>query len=82
MLDMDRAAKLVGHYRYVFSGEAGEAVLNDLAFRAGITPDPDRMRSENALSHYAGDQLTHAECAYRNGTQDFFRYIEALVSQK
>lgn len=28
----------------------------------------------------AGADLTHADCAYRNGMQDLYRYVEAIIS--
>ena len=33
------------------------------------------------MDEQVGSQLTHSECAYRNGMQDLFRYIEAMASE-
>jgi hypothetical protein len=73
------AEKLVGAYRYAFGSAEGNMVLKDLAVRCGVIAD-DKLQTH--LSHYAGSGLTHAECAYRNGMQDFFKYIEALTKQQ
>jgi hypothetical protein len=58
---------LIGSYRSVFKSSDGEKVLEDL-------------RDFSNLDAQAGSELSHAECAYRNGMQDMFRYIEAVIS--
>ena len=58
---------LVKTYETVLYTDNGEKVLKDLRDFCGI----DKQ---------AGSQLSHAECAYKNGMQDMFRYIEAMVS--
>ena len=75
----EEAEKLVCAYRYVFGSAEGEMVIKDLAVRCGVKADD---KKQTYLTHYAGSGLTHAECAYRNGMQDFFKYIEALITNE
>jgi len=68
ILDNDELKILVGSYRRIFSSEEGDTVLKDI-------------RNFCSVDEQVGSQLTHAECAYRNGMQDLFRYIEAMASE-
>lgn len=58
---------LIGAYKRALNTAEGEIVVNDL-------------RSFCAIDEQANSNLTHAECAYRNGMQDMYRYIEAMLS--
>tara|TARA_X000001382_G_scaffold22695_1_gene13800 strand:+ start:11830 stop:12030 length:201 start_codon:yes stop_codon:yes gene_type:complete len=62
------AIKLVETYKAVLNTNNGNEVLQDLRNLCGI-------------NEQAGSQLSHSECAYKNGMQDMFRYIEAMVSK-
>ena len=59
---------LVKTYETVLYTDNGEKVLKDLRDFCGI-------------DEQAGSQLSHAECAYKNGMQEMYRYIEAMVSK-
>ena len=59
---------LLKTYERVLYTDNGEKVLRDLSDFCGIEDQ-------------AGAQLSYAECAYKNGMQDMFRYIEAMVSK-
>ena len=72
--------QLHGAYKYVLNSREGQVVLKDLAEFVGIIPDPEKMK-EGRLSHLAGSEMSHAECAYRNGAQDLYKYIESYVSE-
>lgn len=76
-LDVD---KILGAYQYVFNSPEGRLVLNDLAKFTGMAPDP--LFNTGRESHRAGPDLTHAECAYRNGQQDLYKYIEAIATEE
>tara|TARA_R100001086_G_scaffold165999_1_gene89909 strand:- start:368 stop:580 length:213 start_codon:yes stop_codon:yes gene_type:complete len=56
---------LVENYKYVFGTTEGQEVLDDI-------------RNFSQIDNQAGTNLTHAECAYRNGIQDLYRYIQAM----
>jgi len=71
--------KLMGAYKYVFNSPEGQVVLKDLSEFSGMTPDPEGLK-EARMTHMAGADLTHAQCAYRNGMQDLFRYVESYVA--
>ena len=60
--------KLIGAYRRCLLTPEGETVLQDL-------------RSFAQIDEQAGSELTHAECAYRNGLQDFYRYVDGLLAE-
>jgi|TARA_R100000482_G_scaffold9350_1_gene2794 hypothetical protein len=60
--------QLVSSYKRVFKTPEGGEVLDDL-------------RDFSQMDDQAGSTLTHSECAYRNGMQDMYRYIEALISE-
>ena len=59
---------LINAYKAVFKTINGEEVLEDL-------------RKFSLIDEQAGATLTHSECAYRNALQDFYRYIEASISE-
>ena len=62
------AINLVKIYESALNTENGDKIIQDLRDFCGI----DKQ---------AGSQLSHAECAYKNGMQDMYRYIEAMVSK-
>ena len=66
-MDQDHAMKLVGAYRRILNTADGGIIMDDL-------------REFSMIDQQAGSELTHAECAYRNALQDFFRYIDAMVA--
>ena len=68
-MDNDELNILVGSYRRIFSTQEGDTVLKDI-------------RNFCSMDEQVGSQLTHSECAYRNGMQDLFRYIEAMASEE
>jgi hypothetical protein len=78
----EKMEKVVGAYRRAFNTPEGELVLQELAVFCGLAPDPDMRDIQNQLSHFAGSELSHAECAYRNGMQDLYRHIEALATEE
>ena len=80
-MDVKEADRLIGAYRYVFNSPEGQKVLEDLMIWSGMIPDPEKVKVMK-LTHFAGDDLTHSQCAYRNGTQDVVKYIEAMSSMK
>lgn len=80
-MNIDKGDELLGAYRYVFNSPEGEKVLKDLAVFSGLEPDELSLR-KGFLSHIAGSGLTHAECAYRNGQQDLYRYISGMSENK
>jgi uncharacterized protein YgfB (UPF0149 family) len=51
----------------VFKTPEGSEVLDDL-------------RDFCNIDAQAGSDLSHADCAYRNGMQDLYRYVEAIIS--
>jgi|TARA_R100000482_G_scaffold40948_1_gene14189 hypothetical protein len=61
-------ANLISAYKRVFKTPEGSEVLDDL-------------RDFCNIDVQAGSELSHADCAYRNGTQDMYRYIEAIISE-
>lgn len=79
-MDKEKFEKLQGAYRRALNTAEGEAVLKDLAIFCGLSPDPEGLK-RNEMTHWAGQNLSHAECAYRNGMQDLFRYIESYVAE-
>jgi hypothetical protein len=68
MLSEYDAKKLVGAYKSVLLTTNGEEILNDL-------------RRFAQMDAPIGCDVSYAECAYRNGMQDMYKYIEALVSE-
>lgn len=60
--------ELVGSYKSIFKTSNGKEVLSDL-------------RKFSGIDEQSGSELTLAQCAYRNALQDFYRYIEAMVSE-
>lgn len=66
-MDTDLMHKLIGAYRRALLTAEGEIILNDL-------------REFCAIDEQAGAELSLQECAYRNGQQDLFRYIDGLVA--
>ena len=66
-MDEDVMHKLIGAYRRALLTAEGQIILEDL-------------RSFCGMDEQVGCELTHAECAYRNGAQDIFRYIDGLVA--
>ena len=68
-LILDKLKILIDSYRRVFNTEEGVEVLKDL-------------REFCQMDSMAGSQMNHSECAYRNGTQDMYRYIEAIISEE
>tara|TARA_X000001388_G_scaffold7509_1_gene4649 strand:- start:81 stop:284 length:204 start_codon:yes stop_codon:yes gene_type:complete len=60
---------LVNTYKSVFSTLDGQKVLDDL-------------RKFSGIDEQSGSALSHSECAYRNAMQDFYRYIEAVISEE
>ena len=69
MQNNDEMVKLVGSYKRVFLTPEGEHVLEDL-------------RNFTEINQPIGSDVTHAQCAYRNGMQDLYKYIDALVSDE
>ena len=68
-MNSDELNILIGSYKRVFNTEDGLRVLEDIDAFA-------------LIDEQVGSQLTHAECAYRNGMQDLIRYIKALISEE
>jgi len=66
-MNQDHALKLIGAYRRTMLSPDGGTVIDDL-------------RAFSHLDEQAGSDLSLSECAYRNGMQDFYRYIEAMIS--
>ena len=66
-LSPDEQHKLVGAFRRALLTAEGEIILKHLRWWVEIDVQ-------------AGAELTHSECAYRNGAQDLFRYIDGLVA--
>lgn len=60
-------SNLISAYKRVFKTPEGSEVLDDL-------------RDFCRIDAQAGADLTHADCAYRNGMQDLYRYVEAIIS--
>lgn len=60
--------KLVSAFKAIFKTTNGEEVLADL-------------RKLCQIDEQAGSNISHPECAYRNGMQDMYRYIEAMLSE-
>ena len=81
-MNPDKMNNIVGAYRRALNTPEGEVVLEDLGVFCGLIPDPEQRDQENKLSHFAGSEMTHAECAYRNGMQDMFKHIEALATEE
>lgn len=79
-MNINRAAKIVGAYRYAFGSAEGEVALKDMAVYCGIAPDPDGDKQNASSFYHAGDLLTERERAYRDGMQDFYKYILTLAS--
>tara|TARA_R100000479_G_scaffold159848_1_gene97110 strand:- start:328 stop:534 length:207 start_codon:yes stop_codon:yes gene_type:complete len=59
---------LISAYKAIFNTKNGDEVLDDL-------------RKLAQIDEQAGSSLSHSECAYRNGMQDMYRYIEAMLSE-
>ena len=59
--------KLVGAFRRALLTAEGEIIL-------------EHLRWYCEMDEQAGAELTHSECAYRNGAQDIYRYIDGLVA--
>lgn len=59
---------LIAAYKAVFTTKNGDEILDDL-------------RKLAQIDEQAGSSLSHSECAYRNGMQDMYRYIEAMLSE-
>ena len=66
-MDREQAERLVAACRRALLTPDGEVIMSDL-------------RDFAMMDKQAGSQLSHAECAYRNGLQDFYRYLDALIS--
>ena len=66
-MDMHEMHQLIGAYRRALLTAEGEIILKDLRAFCG-------------LDEQVGAELSHSECAYRNGAQDLFRYIDGLVA--
>lgn len=58
---------LVGCYKRTLNTPEGDEVIDDL-------------RKFAKIDEPAGSDLSLQECAYRNGMQDLFKYIDALRS--
>lgn len=66
-MNVDEMQKRIGAYRRALLTPEGEIILKDL-------------RDFAQIDNPAGSELSHSECAYRNGLQDFYRYVDALVA--
>lgn len=66
-MDRNEAERLVAAYRRALLTPDGSVIMDDL-------------RSFAQMDEQAGSDKTHSECAYRNGLQDFYRYLDALIS--
>lgn len=78
-MNIKHAEELIGSYRRALKTPEGEVILNDIGVMCGMLPDPEQIKG-HVLSHMAGSEMTHAECAYRNGMQDLYKYMEAMVA--
>lgn len=66
---MNDVKELVETYKRALNTAEGDIIINDLENFA-------------LMDEQVGSQLSHAECAYRNGMQDLVRYIKALITEK
>ncbi len=66
---MSDLKELVETYKRALNTAEGDIIINDLENFA-------------LMDEQVGSQLSHAECAYRNGMQDLVRYIKALITEK
>jgi len=66
---MNELKELVETYKRALNTAEGDIIINDLENFA-------------LMDEQVGSQLSHAECAYRNGMQDLVRYIKALITEK
>lgn len=73
----DDAEKLMGAYRRALHTPEGQLILDDLAKFCGLIPENGK-----GATHMAGAELSHAECAYRNGQQDLWKYIDGMASEQ
>ena len=66
---MNELKELVETYKRALNTAEGDIIISDLENFA-------------LMDEQVGSQLSHAECAYRNGMQDLVRYIKALITEK
>lgn len=66
---MNDLKELVETYKRALNTAEGDIIISDLENFA-------------LMDEQVGSQLSHAECAYRNGMQDLVRYIKALITEK
>jgi len=67
MKDVKELERIVAAYKRFSTTPECELIIKDL-------------RAFSMIDKQAGSSLTHEECAYRNALQDFYRYIEAMIS--
>jgi len=78
-MDIKKAEKLLGAYSRALKTPEGETILQDLLEFTGMAPSQEMLKKQR-LTHMAGAEMSHAECAYRNGQQDLVKYIEAMIA--
>ena len=79
-MDINQASKIVGAYRYVFGSSEGETILKDIAMHCGMISDPEAEKQNRTLFFHAGDEMTESQRAYRDGAQDFYKYILTMAT--